>query len=59
MKKLNTIFFQIICIAALTSLSACAGWDPNREQKEADQVKITIERFMEQDPGLKVFFDKA
>lgn len=59
MKKLNTIFLQIICIAALTSLAACAGWDPNREQKEADQVKITIERFMEQDPGLKVFFDKA
>lgn len=50
------VFFYIICIAALTS---CAGWAPNKEQKEADQVRITITRFMEQDPGLKTFFEKA
>ena len=60
MKKPVIVFLRIICIVALTSLfSACAGWNPNQEQDDAEQVKITIERFMERDPGLKVFFDKA
>ena len=60
MKKLLTaIFLKSLFIAALISLTSCAGWDPNQEQKEADEVKMTIEQFMEQDPGLKVFFDKA
>lgn len=58
-KTLTTIFLNIICVAALTCLTSCAGWDPNKEQKEADQVKITIEQFMEKDPGLKVFFEKS
>lgn len=58
-KTLAAIFLNIICIAALTSLTSCAGWDPNKEQKEADQVRITIARFMEQDPGLKTFFEQA
>jgi lipid-binding SYLF domain-containing protein len=46
-------------MAAVISLTSCATWDPNKEQKEADQVEITIEQFMQQDPGLKVFFDQA
>ncbi len=57
MKKTLTIFFfGVICMAVLTS---CAGWNPNKEQMEADRVKITIARFMEQDPGLKTFFGQA
>jgi hypothetical protein len=59
MKKILTSFFlRMICMAAVISLTSCATWDPNKEQKEADQVEITIEQFMQQDPGLKVFFDQ-
>jgi lipid-binding SYLF domain-containing protein len=58
-KLLKAIFLQSLFIAALISLTSCAGWDPDREQREADQIKMTIEQFMQQDPGLKVFFDKA
>lgn len=46
-------------MAVVISLAACAGWDPNREQKEADEVKLTIEQFMAKDPDLKVFFEKS
>ena len=60
MKKTKAaILVQIICIAVIASITACAGWDPDREQREADQVKMTIERFLERDPGMKTFFDKA
>ena len=60
MKKLfTTVFIQSLFIAALISLTSCAGWDPDMEQREADQVKTTIEQFMQQDPGLKMFFDLA
>jgi lipid-binding SYLF domain-containing protein len=55
----SVILIQIVCLAVVASLTACAGWDPDREQREADQVKMTIERFLERDPGLKSFFDKA
>jgi lipid-binding SYLF domain-containing protein len=58
-RSLTAVFLQIICIAALLSLMSCAGWDPNREQKEADELKITIEQFLQRDPGLQTFFDKA
>ena len=58
MKKTLTLI-SIICCAALLSLTSCAGWDPNKEQKDADQVKITITRFLEQDPGLNTFFEQA
>jgi lipid-binding SYLF domain-containing protein len=53
------ILIQIVCLVIVASLTACAGWDPDREQREADQVKMTIERFLERDPGLKSFFDKS
>jgi len=60
MKKILASFFlQIICITAVISLTSCATWNPNKEQEEAEQVKMTIEQFMQQDPGLKVFFDQA
>lgn len=60
MKKTRlVILLQIVCIAIIASLAGCVGWDPDRELREADQVKMTIERFMDQDPGLKTFFDKA
>ena len=59
MKKLSTISFYVICMVVVISLTACAGWDPNKEQKEADEVKMTIAQFMEKDPGLKVFFEKS
>jgi len=58
-KVLRNILVNIICIAALASLTSCAGWDPNKEQKDADEVKMTITRFLETDPGLKSFFDQA
>lgn len=58
MKKKLTLF-SIICSAALLTLTSCAGWDPNKEQNEAEQVKITITRFLEQDPGLSTFFEQA
>jgi lipid-binding SYLF domain-containing protein len=58
-KRRPVILLQIVCISILVSLSACAGWDPDKEQREADQVRMTIERFMERDPGLQTFFDKA
>ena len=60
MKKLITsIFLQSLFIAALISLTSCAGWDPDREQRKADEVKMTIEQFLQRDPGLKRFFDVA
>lgn len=60
MKKPCTVVLKIICIFAFTSLlAACAGWNPNQEQDDAENVKMTIEHFLEKDPGLKVFFDKA
>ena len=60
MKKILTnIFLVTICISALTCLTSCAGWDPNKEQKEADEAKLTVAQFMEKDPGLKDFFDKS
>jgi lipid-binding SYLF domain-containing protein len=58
-KSLQTTLLHIICIAFVASLTACAGWDPDREQREADQIRMTIERFLERDPGLQSFFDKA
>jgi lipid-binding SYLF domain-containing protein len=58
-KTLTSITLHVITVAALLSLTACAGWDPNREQHEADEVKMTIDRFLYRDPGLKDFFDKA
>jgi lipid-binding SYLF domain-containing protein len=59
MKKLSTLGALIICIAFVTCLTGCVGWDPNKEQKEADEVKMTIAQFMERDPGLNVFFEKS
>ena len=60
MKKLITsIFLQSLFMAALISLTSCAGWDPDREQRKADEVKMTIEQFLQRDPGLKIFFDMA
>ena len=59
MKRPSTIFFYIICMTVVASLTACVGWDPNKEQKEADEVKMTIAQFMEKDPGLKAFFEKS
>ena len=60
MKKFITVFLRIICVVALSSLlTACAGWNPNQERDDAEKVKLTIERFMERDPDLKIFFDKA
>ena len=59
MKKLRTLYVFVLCIAVMTCLTACAGWDPNREQKEAEEVKMTIAQFMDKDPGLKSFFEKS
>ena len=59
MKTLSRLSFYIICIAVVTCLTGCAGWDPNREQKEADEAKMTISQFMDKDPGLKDFFEKS
>jgi len=58
-KVLRNILVNIICITAVASLTSCAGWDPNKEQKDADEVRITIARFLDKDPGLKTFFDQA
>lgn len=59
MKTVSKLSFYIICMAVVINIAACAGWDPNKEQKEADEVKMTIAQFMEKDPGLKVFFEKS
>lgn len=59
MKQFNAISLYIISIGVLVSLTACAGWDPNRQQDETMQAKMTIERFLQSDPGLKTFFDQA
>ena len=59
MKRLTSIYLTIVCLALIAGLTSCVGWDPNKEQKEEEQVKITIERFMEKDPSLKKFFDQA
>ena len=59
MKTQGTLSFYIICMAVVISLSACAGWDPDRDQREADEVQMTIEQFVDKDPGLKTFFEKS
>jgi lipid-binding SYLF domain-containing protein len=59
MKKLTRIYLTFICLAVIAGLTSCVGWDPNKEQKEEEKVKITIARFLEKDPTLKTFFDQA
>ncbi|MDH4232544.1 MAG: lipid-binding SYLF domain-containing protein [Nitrospirota bacterium] len=59
MKKLKRFCLAIICLGVITALTSCVGWDPNKEQKEEEQVKITIARFLDKDPGLNKFFDQA
>jgi lipid-binding SYLF domain-containing protein len=48
-----------IWLIAVLGMSAWAGWDPMREQKEKAAVEETITKFKQADSSMKVFFEKA
>ncbi len=58
MKRIAAICVLIIGLLIL-STAAYAGWDPLDREREEAAVKSTIDSFLQLDPELKVFFDKA
>lgn len=66
MNKTLQVAAAIGLLAALsTPLNVQAGWNPLKDDDKADSsdkqhdVDVTIKRFKQADPGLKVFFEKG
>ena len=59
MRKVMACGLLAIWLAIVLSISAWAGWDPARKQKEKGAVQETIARFKKADASMQVFFDKA
>jgi lipid-binding SYLF domain-containing protein len=59
MRKRMICGLLAIWLPVVLSLSAWAGWDPTRKQKESAAVQETIARFKKADSSMLVFFDKA
>ncbi len=49
----------MICLAAVPNVSSCAGWDPEKPEREQEKVAETIAAFKQRDPGMKTFFNNA
>jgi lipid-binding SYLF domain-containing protein len=56
-KVLLTLMLSILVV--LPIIFACAGWDPNREQKEEMAVQVTIANFKKADSTMQIYFDNA
>ena len=65
MKKLIAISFTVVVLAVASFVPAYAGWNPLKTANAEDQkvknnkVATAIANFKSNDPGMKVFFDKA
>ena len=59
MRKGAIYSLATICLIVVLGMSAWAGWDPTKEQKEKAMVEETIAKFKQADASMKVFFDKA
>jgi lipid-binding SYLF domain-containing protein len=59
MRKSLVLTLMLSILVVLPIISACAGWNPNREKKRNTDVQVTIARFKKVDPSMKVFFDNA
>ena len=59
MRKAVVFGLVTIWLIAVLGMSAWAGWDPTKEQKEKEMVEKTIAKFKQADSSMKVFFDKA
>ncbi len=59
MRKATIYGLVTIWLIGVLGVSAWAGWDPTREQKEKAMVEETIAKFKQADSSMKVFFDKA
>ena len=59
MRKAAMYGLVTILLIGVLAVSAGAGWDPSREQREKKLVEETIAKFKEADASMKVFFDKT
>ena len=59
MRKVMVCGLLAIWMPVVLSISAWAGWDPARKQKEKALVQETITSFKNADSSMKMFFDKA
>jgi lipid-binding SYLF domain-containing protein len=59
MRKADVFALVTIWLIVVLSMSAWAGWDPTKKQKEKVAVEETIAKFKQADSSMKVFFDKA
>lgn len=59
MRKSLVLTLMLFILIVLPLISACAGWDPNREQKEETAVQVTIASFKKADSTMQVYFDNA
>ncbi len=59
MRRLLRFALVIGFVATLTSVSSCAGWDPEKPEREQEKVAETIAAFKKRDPGMKTFFNNA
>ena len=59
MQKKMVLTLMLSILVILPIISACAGWDPNRAQKEEIAVQVTIANFKKADSTMKIYFDNA
>ena len=59
MQKKVVLTLTLSILVVFPMIFACAGWDPNREQKEETAVQVTIASFKKADPTMKIYFDNA
>ena len=59
MRKSLALTLMLSILVVLPIISACAGWDPNREQKEEMAVQVTIAKFKKADSTMQIYFDNA
>ncbi len=59
MQKKMVLTLMLSMLVVLPMIFACAGWDPNREQKEETAAQATIASFKKADSTMKIYFDNA
>jgi lipid-binding SYLF domain-containing protein len=59
MRKRLILMLMLTLLVVLPMVFGCAGWDPNREQKEDTAVQVTIASFKKADSTMQVYFDTA
>jgi len=59
MRKCLVLMLMLTLLIVLPIVFGCAGWDPNREQKEDTAVQVTIASFKKADSTMQVYFDNS